>query len=401
MEIDVVADAGAVLYGESVPLLSDLSRLAQHDLELTKPALLFGTHTTLHTGNFAIASQITSRLTRLIMPLPMVIGLVFSCSEPHSRAELIATTSLVDSDLIPLGDAQAMAEAFRTCDPESTVPDVMLPIVNEWEETLDYIAKVVYSQLLDGYNTLMNPQFSLAQERGLLTVKSHTTELPPVTIGPTVGDSLRSEIDHDEYIELTFEEMERLIADPSRTALLDPWATEIARNLKLLPARDTARDAAFFGSTLLSKMPTVENASIADIVDLRSELEESLTRFRGAMVVAAEEFSNVDSVDASRFLELVRIRDIAPALADIEDEVRSNKYISELVRVVTSPRDMAVSAGTLAVAAASGGASVVQVAAAALGVGLPFARARLTQRDRGRAVERNRFFLLHRLRSEV
>lgn len=87
-----------------------------------------------------------------------------------------------------------------------------------------------------------------------------------------------------------------------------------------------------FVSDLIQRLPTFEEASIDEVLDIRKELEKPLIRFRSAMIKYSEEIKH--EVWEEEFIndaEKIFLREIEPAILDIEEAVKSNKYLSHLV----------------------------------------------------------------------
>lgn len=84
---------------------------------------------------------------------------------------------------------------------------------------------------------------------------------------------------------------------------------------------------------LLRRLPLFDHASVDEILDVREELDPYLARFRKAMIEYAETVEAA-SWDADFPVEAEKVfyRDVVPAVLDIEEAVRSNKYLASLVR---------------------------------------------------------------------
>lgn len=87
-----------------------------------------------------------------------------------------------------------------------------------------------------------------------------------------------------------------------------------------------------FVSDIIQRLPTFEEASIDEVLDIRIELEKPLIRFRSAMLKYSEEIKH--EVWEEEFIndaEKIFLREIEPAILDIEEAVKTNKYLSHLV----------------------------------------------------------------------
>jgi len=87
-----------------------------------------------------------------------------------------------------------------------------------------------------------------------------------------------------------------------------------------------------FVSDLIQRLPTFEGASIDEVLDIRKELEKPLIRFRSAMLKYSEEIKhNVWEEEFICDTNKIFLREIEPAILEIEEAVKSNKYLSHLV----------------------------------------------------------------------
>ena len=96
-------------------------------------------------------------------------------------------------------------------------------------------------------------------------------------------------------------------------------------------------------ANLFSRLPTFDNANIAEIFDIRRELEKPLVRFRGVLgefsqEIRAEPWNNDFPIE----VEMLVQRRIEPAILDIEEQVRSNHYLEKLSRrLIKEPLEVA------------------------------------------------------------
>jgi hypothetical protein len=123
---------------------------------------------------------------------------------------------------------------------------------------------------------------------------------------------------------------------------------------------------------LISRLPVFPRATVKEILDIRSELQIPLLRFRAGMIRFSENIKNASwdkefAVDA----ELVFRRDVVPAVLDIEAAVESNRFLSELaLRLVEKPLATGtVTGGTLLSALAIKMSNLPIAAVAAIAAG--------------------------------
>jgi hypothetical protein len=103
-------------------------------------------------------------------------------------------------------------------------------------------------------------------------------------------------------------------------------------------------------ANLFERLPHFELASLDEIIDIRSELQTYLARFRSATIkysasIASTQWDSKFPYD----VEQVFLGDVTPALKDIEEQIRSNNYLAKLTsRYAQKPSSFTVPALSLA-----------------------------------------------------
>ena len=150
----------------------------------------------------------------------------------------------------------------------------------------------------------------------------------------------------------------------------------------------------------LQQLPLFEKATVAEILDVRTDLDGPLVRFRAAITDFADEIASA-VWDADFPVEAGRVyrQRVAPAVADIDDAVASVGYLRELLsRYAERPGQFVpVTAPLLTVALTSADALAQAVAAALGGLSLAAngAQAWHAHRDARRAVQAQRLFFVY------
>lgn len=84
---------------------------------------------------------------------------------------------------------------------------------------------------------------------------------------------------------------------------------------------------------LLARLPSFDQVSIDEVVDIRRELDKPLTRFRGAVIKFSEQIRSASwDEDFAPDAETMFHRDVKPAVLEIEEAVKSNRYLASLLR---------------------------------------------------------------------
>lgn len=153
-------------------------------------------------------------------------------------------------------------------------------------------------------------------------------------------------------------------------------------------------------SRLLERLPLFDEASVKEVLDIRRELEGSLVRFRSAMIRFSEKIKNAAwDEDFSFEAEQVFQRDVEPAILDIEEAVRSNKYLATLTRKLVDKPLIIPSGSALALLMSQVGA-MPHIVAQALGVGITSGVAAYDAyqewQQKGMVIEQNQLFFYYR-----
>src|SRR5699024_3102981 len=127
--------------------------------------------------------------------------------------------------------------------------------------------------------------------------------------------------------------------------------------------------------TMLNNLLSFNKAEIDEVIDIRSELERYLIRFRSA-VVKYTEIIEVDITDDDLLYEINKliIKEINPAIQDIDEQCKGNKYLRELGYTLVNSRwiqascvglilgnvlDLFTATGSIATGAVSTGTGVI------------------------------------------
>ena len=151
-------------------------------------------------------------------------------------------------------------------------------------------------------------------------------------------------------------------------------------------------------SDLLRRLPLFEDAPVDEILSIRRELDGSLIRFRDAVARFSDGMRaagwDPEFVDDA---EDVFVREVEPAVQEIEDAVRDSSFVAQLIPSMTASQNWAAG-GTLGMAAYNL-ASLPELASLAVGGGVGFAsgvrEAYLEWRKGRRGVERKELFFYY------
>jgi hypothetical protein len=154
--------------------------------------------------------------------------------------------------------------------------------------------------------------------------------------------------------------------------------------------------------SIFSRLPTLPNASMKDVIAIRKDLAAPLVRFRSAVIkFSAEIESAAWDPDFEFDAEQVFLREVEPSVLDIEEAWKTNKYLMKLAahsnkEAVVSGSIAAVVMNQFAVPTAVTG--MVGLGTAAIASALGAWRDWITERQ---AIQKNHLFFYHRLNDKL
>ncbi len=195
-------------------------------------------------------------------------------------------------------------------------------------------------------------EIQAARRSGLVDIESFAAG--GVERGATLSpeaDELRSEEYYQEITSELFGMLAEAVSSGTTHPMLDDTAGELVRlgvEAGAIVVSESSRGKgrhAGLASHLLRRLPLFDAASVDEILDIRHELDRPLVKFRSAV----SEFS--DGMRASGWnpefaadAEEVFIREIAPAVQEIEDAIHDNRFLAELWPRMTRPQDWGAAA---------------------------------------------------------
>ena len=192
------------------------------------------------------------------------------------------------------------------------------------------------------------------------------------------------------------------VQDPSTYLLLDDGSGGLLRSfvreghLGDVRGGDARGRQVTLAASLFERLPQFDLASLQEVLDVRRELDRHVSRFRAAMA----EYS--DSIEAASWdedfaadAEAVFVRDVAPAVRDIEDAVASATYLRALTSRFTDKLSGLAPVLSLALTQAPTLPDIVGLAAAgATGVANAYLAGK-EHRDGRRSAEQNKLFFYY------
>lgn len=142
---------------------------------------------------------------------------------------------------------------------------------------------------------------------------------------------------HMEPTEAFIESLRQALADKLTYPLFDAETSERVRTeieqgkIKIRNGFIQRGKQVTLAASLFERLPLFEEATIDEIIDIRKELDSPLRKFRKAIIEFSENIENAAwDDDFSSDAEQVFRRDVEPAIEEIEQGIRNNRYLREL-----------------------------------------------------------------------
>ncbi len=210
------------------------------------------------------------------------------------------------------------------------------------------------------------------------------------------------QFDADRLVEAFVTKLADVLADGRAYPLFDDQTGTLVRQglvegrFQASPvSRERGKQAAT-ASDFMGRLPAFPRASVAEILDIRTELEEPLVRFRSAMVEMGKliESSAYEEGFREQVDEVYRAK-VEPALVEIDDRVRNNGYLRVLVGEVVGDTKTLL-AGILALGVAQTGDLPQLFTVGAAAAGQAVARTTWERRTRERQISEHALYFLYR-----
>lgn len=151
------------------------------------------------------------------------------------------------------------------------------------------------------------------------------------------------DVNSDDLVQDFFDSIEQALLSGKTYPLFDESTGKLVKLAieegKIVPLGSSVAKARQVGLStgLLSRLPLFDHAAVDEIIDIRTELENPLTRFRAAIVGFSNDIETIPwDPEFSFSIQQVFIERVEPAVLEIEDAVKSNRLLLELIaRTVT------------------------------------------------------------------
>ena len=160
-----------------------------------------------------------------------------------------------------------------------------------------------------------------------------------------------------------------------------------------------------FVFNIFQRLPNFENATIDEILDIRKTLDKPLIRFRSA-IIEMSDCIRYKPWDEGFYYDVEKLfyHRIEPAVLEIEEECKSNKYLTKLLNVVTK-RPWEIPAGGIGGAIVSKLADVSNISATAIGMvvgaGAVAYRSLNEWKEKTKEIETNQMFFYYKIKKLI
>ena len=106
----------------------------------------------------------------------------------------------------------------------------------------------------------------------------------------------------------------------------------------------------------MQRLPSFDQAPVDEILDVRKELDPSISRFRSKMISYSDTLQTMPwDKDFESECSLLYYQEVAPAITEIDELSKDNSLLKNLGGKLFADKDLLTSAGQLAVSVAAGG----------------------------------------------
>jgi hypothetical protein len=361
---------------------------AERELNLVKPALIYGDRVVLHSPVVSTIASLqalgdgdSAALIAAVAPFAIAAGTSsggeFNTAALEQLEMLLPLAQLSDAEVetrlhsVPLADRAGVREAIGQLRQATSGFGVQM-------QELDRVV----TDMATGAGL---PELQVAVDRGFLTIADAGID------------------GSDDSAEHYIANLSKHFDDPRSQLLVDDLVGGVLSQLGDMPdhASRRARQASV-GSALLGQLPAFEQLTIAEILDVRAELEPAVIRFRGAVGQFETQIASSDlgSAELDADIENLWNTTVAPELLELRARIDDNRLLRQLL-VGSAQSLQAIAtpiAGGLVCLAAGNYIDIQPALLAAAGFVAPIAIRRKTEATKQ---QRHRLYLLHEVSEEV
>ncbi|GAA2190733.1 hypothetical protein GCM10009787_00950 [Streptomyces bangladeshensis] len=391
--VDVISEPAAALNPDGSLWGAEARKLAQHDVSLVKPALLFAEHVELVSFRIDMQAIVESdALQHFRMPMRLVGS--FAGAAIRRDPDELEKLGLTPDDLCTKEEA---VDYFNegVADPGGNLKNFYL----RHSEKIAKYRLAVRTVLVERRDGLIADELEIAISRGVLECSGWSSVQP-------LPDQLAWTDLWEEFIPYTAQCVVERLAESSNVPFIDPAARlSISHTLgseTLVQFNGMARDVRLpvtIAGSFLTHLPGLSELKVDELLDLRDSLDEYLPAFRGELLDLSNEIETENTEDTEKLgreIERRWHRDISPALQEIRQEVIKARYPRHLLSTFSADKATMTSTATSVVLAAgsvfAGAGALIPAAAAAA---FPFVKALNESLKSRNDLRKNRLYFLY------
>ena len=300
-----------------------------HDLHLVKAALLYADRATLYSPTASVLLSVH----RLRDPSPHQQQAIWESMIPYIEANEQQTARLRQ-------ELRQQAKLRRKQRPSTSE----LRRMRWFDEAIgwDHTRQVIDQQAQDAGL----PELLAATRSGLLEVRDFAPSRAPggwtkealADLWALVNDPKSDSKWTNKMMVEFWEAVSRAVTDGTTYPLFDEQTSELVRAAveegKIAVSERGAAHGRHSGlaAHLLERLPHFESARIDEVLDIRKELDRPLTNFRKAVIDFSKTIKTASwDKDFPGDADELYHRDVRPAVLEIEEQVRSKRFLVELL----------------------------------------------------------------------
>jgi hypothetical protein len=231
-------------------------------------------------------------------------------------------------------------------------------------------------------------------------IEAGLVEIDPIFMDEHVGDD-------DILINSYMDKLKFLLVDRTSYPLFDEDTGALVRAAVgegMFDLGETAKrrgKQAATATDYIARVPTFPEATVAEVLDIRGELEKPLVRFRSAIAELSHTIESAahDEDFLAEVSELYATQ-VGPALLELHEMAGGNTYLRQLLGRMGSDAKTLIAGSTMLSIGLMGWADLSAVVAASVSIGAAVtttaAEAAIARHRQGGEVARDRLFLLYR-----
>ena len=111
-----------------------------------------------------------------------------------------------------------------------------------------------------------------------------------------------------------------------------------------------------FSDNIVQRLPSFDQAPVDEILDIRKELDPSISRFRSKMISYSDTLQTMPwDKDFESECSMLYYQEVAPAITEVDELSKDNSFLKNLGGKLIMDKDFMTTAGQLAISVAAGG----------------------------------------------